>query len=143
MKRIVLGLSVCAFFGFSTPSENYKLSIKVEGISEMTGNLGILLFNSAEGYPEVSEKALKGFTIKVDGETMLVELGEFPAGEYAVTLMHDKNMNGFMDKNMIGIPKEPFGFTKLTDIPFGAPSFEETSIQLSKSTVEVIKLLEI
>ncbi len=143
MNKIVLVLSICTFFGFSTPNEKYKLSIKVEGISDITGNLGILLFNSEDGYPEAGEKALKGYTIKVNSETMIIELGEFPAGEYAITLMHDKNMNGIMDKNMIGIPKEPFGFTKLKDIPFGAPSFEETRTSLINNTIELIKLMEI
>ena len=74
---------------------------------------------------------------------MVIDLGDFPKGEYAVTLMHDKNLNGIMDKTMIGIPKEPFGFTKLKEVPFGTPSFKETSIILNKSTLESIKLLEI
>ena len=115
----------------------------MEGISEIKGNLGILLFNSEDGYPETSKKALRSYTIKVESESMTIELGEFTAGEYAVTLMQDKNMNGIMDKNMIGIPKEPFGFTKLQSVPFGAPSFEETSIILAKSKTERIKLMEI
>tara|TARA_R110000868_G_scaffold274251_1_gene533476 strand:+ start:266 stop:697 length:432 start_codon:yes stop_codon:yes gene_type:complete len=143
MKKIIIGAVVFALFGFSTPTEKHTLSIKVEGITEIRGNLGILLFNSEDGYPETGTKALRSYTIKVESESMIIELGEFPAGEYAVTLMQDKNMNGIMDKNMIGIPKEPFGFTKLQEIPFGAPSFDETSIQLVKSTVERVKLMEI
>lgn len=144
MKKIVFAVIIIAVFGFSNPPDGkHKLSIKVEGITEIQGNLGILLFNSADGYPETGEKALKSYSIKVDKEAMVIELGEFPAGEYAVTLIQDKNMNGIMDKNMIGIPKEPFGFTRLLEIPFGAPSFEETSFRLTKSSIEKIKLLEI
>ncbi|MFT6165775.1 MAG: hypothetical protein ACJAV5_002030 [Vicingaceae bacterium] len=143
MKKIVIGAFFFALFGFSTPTEKHKLSIKVEGITEIKGNLGILLFNSEDGYPEAGKRALRSYTIKVESESMIIELGEFPTGEYAVTLMQDKNMNGIMDKNMIGIPKEPFGFTKLQEIPFGPPSFRESSIKLVKSTIERIKLMEI
>lgn len=142
IKSIIVGF-ISLLLGFSNSPEKYKLVIKVEGISEIKGNLGILLFNSEDGYPETSQKALRSYTIKVESESMTIELGEFTAGEYAVTLMQDKNMNGIMDKNMIGIPKEPFGFTKLQTIPFRTPSFEETSIILAKSTTEKIKMMEI
>ncbi len=141
--KIVLMLLVSGLFVFSVPTEIHNLSIKVEGITEVKGNLGILLFNSEDGYPEEGKKALKSYSVKVDQEVMIINLGDFPKGEYAVTLMHDKNLNGIMDKTMIGIPKEPFGFTKMKEIPFGTPSFKETSILLNKSTLESIKLLEI
>ena len=143
MKKIVFVVLISLFLGFSTSPKKFNLSIKVEGISEVKGNLGILLFNSEDGYPETSTKALKSYTVKVESESMTIEFGEFVKGEYAVTLMQDKNMNGRMDKNMIGIPKEPFGFTKLESIPFGTPSFDETRIVLVKSTVERIKMMEI
>lgn len=143
MNKIVLVTCIFTLVGFSTPTEKHKLSIKIDGITDIKGNLGILLFNSEIGYPDESVKALKSFIIKVESATMIIELGEFPTGDYAVTLIQDKNLNGILDKNMIGIPKEPFGFTKLQEIPFGAPSFDETSFQLNKSTMEPIKLMEI
>ena len=143
MKNLILFTSLVLFFGFSEKPEGHQLSIKVEGIKEQKGNLGILLFNSKDGFPETGKKALKGYSVKVEGTSMVIDLGRFPKGEYAVTLMHDINMNGIMDKSMIGIPKEPFGFTVLQDIPFGAPSFDETSFLLTKNAIELIKLMEI
>jgi uncharacterized protein (DUF2141 family) len=135
-------ITLLGLLGFSYPSENHKLSIQVEGILEIKGNLGILLFNSEDGYPEKGVKALKSYTIKVESNTMTIDLGNFPSGTYAVTLMQDKNSNGIMDKTMFGIPKEPFGFTKMVEIPFGTPTFKETSIILSQNSVEKIKLLQ-
>lgn len=143
MKILILFISLVLCFGFLEKPEVHQLSIKVEGIKEQKGNLGILLFNSKDGFPETGEKALKGYSVKVEGTSMVINLGKFPKGEYAITLMQDINMNGMMDKSMIGIPKEPFGFTVLQDIPFGAPSFEETSFLLTKNSVEPIKLMEI
>lgn len=142
MMKIVPMSLIAGLLSVVAPLEKHKLSIKVEGITDVKGNLGILLFNSAEGYPEEWGKALKSYSIKVEGKTMVIDLGEFPKGQYAVTLMQDKNANGVMDKNFIGIPKEPFGFTKLKEVPFGTPSFEETSIELSDDSQELIKLLE-
>lgn len=143
MKKIVLALSVFCFLISSQIPEKHQLTLKVEGITQLEGNLGILLFNTAAGYPENNKNALKSYSIKVDSKTMVIELGEFPKGEYAITLMQDKNLNGIMDKSMIGIPKEPFGFSVLKEIPFGAPSFKETSFKLEKDEEQVITLLEI
>jgi uncharacterized protein (DUF2141 family) len=47
------------------------------------------------------------------------------SGEYAISIIHDKNRNGRLDTNFIGIPKEPFGFSNNPKIKFGPPSFSD------------------
>jgi uncharacterized protein (DUF2141 family) len=49
-------------------------------------------------------------------------------GRYAVFVVHDKNANGKMDKNFLGIPKEPVGMSRNpTQSKFGPPKFSDVS----------------
>jgi uncharacterized protein (DUF2141 family) len=51
MKNFLIFITLGLCFGFSEKPEVHQLSIKVEGIKEQKGNLGILLFNSKDGFP--------------------------------------------------------------------------------------------
>lgn len=50
------------------------------------------------------------------------------SGRYAIFVVHDKNANGKMDKNFLGIPKEPVGMSRNpTQSKFGPPKFSDVS----------------
>ncbi len=42
---------------------------------------------------------------------MTVEISIVESGEYAVAVIQDLNENEKLDKNFLGIPKEPYGFS--------------------------------
>src|SRR5262249_40780283 len=55
-------------------------------------------------------------------------------GEYAAFVAHDRNRNGKLDANLIGIPKEPFGMSndfkpKLFPVP-EMPSWKKAAFQV-------------
>jgi outer membrane protein len=54
---------------------------------------------------------------------------DLPPGEYALLVFHDRNSNRQLDKNFIGIPIEPIGFSKEYD-PRGPPQFERARFVL-------------
>lgn len=68
---------------------------------------------------------------------------DIPFGAYAISIYQDMNKNGELDRNLIGIPREPIGFGNNYK-PFGSPKFESASIKFSASTqVQKIKLYEV
>lgn len=71
-----------------------------------------------------------------------VTFEDLPAGDYAISLYHDINDNEELDKNLMGIPKEPFGFSNDAMGTFGAPSFNACIVPVSGtgSTQTKIKL---
>ena len=42
---------------------------------------------------------------------VVVTVADVPAGRYALMAFADANANGVLDKNMLGVPKEGFGFS--------------------------------
>ena len=53
-----------------------------------------------------------------------------PDGTYAVSFVHDKNSNGKMDKNFMGIPKEDYGCSNNAKGFMGPPKWEDAKFEL-------------
>jgi len=66
------------------------------------------------------------------GETTVTVKG-VPAGTWAVLAYQDENGNGELDRNLIGIPKEPYGFSRDARSKFGPPGFEDPAIEVGEA----------
>ena len=73
------------------------------------------------------------------GETLVLVKG-IPAGTWAVLAYQDENGNGELDRNLIGIPKEPYGFSRDARSKFGPPGFEDAAIEVGESATTTVQL---
>ena len=86
------------------------------------------------------EKPIQEKSISASGIKVIVEF-DLPVGEYAVFASQDVNNNDKLDKNFIGKPKEPYGFSNNVN-PFGSPSYKDCKFTLSNSAKIIsIKLI--
>jgi uncharacterized protein (DUF2141 family) len=60
--------------------------------------------------------------------------------QYAAVAFQDLNGNGKLDKNFLGIPKEPFGFSNHARASGGPPKFAAASVGLSPNGTTAITL---
>jgi uncharacterized protein (DUF2141 family) len=75
-----------------------------------------------------------------EGENVIAVPG-VPKGSWAVLAYQDENENGELDRNLIGIPKENYGFSRDAASRFGPPGFDDAAIQVDgELTVAAIKL---
>lgn len=63
------------------------------------------------------------------GETS-VSIKAVPPGSWAVVAYQDENSNGELDTNLLGIPKEAYGFSRDARGKFGPPGFEDAAIEV-------------
>ena len=143
-------LSIIVFITFfclsfsKVESPKSAVVLKVEGIEKIEGNIEVLVFSKEDGFPEAADKAIMKAQISVTKANMEISLGALPYGQYAIALIQDKNSNHIFDKNILGIPTEPFGFSNVDRVYFGPPSFAKASFQLNRATKSItVKLLEI
>ena len=71
--------------------------------------------------------------------TVLV-LRDVPPGRYGVTVIHDKNANGKLDSNIVGIPTEPYGAIRHARGRMGPPAFEDAAVDVQGDTALTIHL---
>ncbi|GBR54274.1 hypothetical protein AA106555_1619 [Neokomagataea thailandica NBRC 106555] len=63
-----------------------------------------------------------------------------PPDTYAVQVFQDRNGNNLLDKNFLGVPREPLGFSRAAPMRFGPPRFSDAAFVLGEqeSVVPVV-----
>ncbi|RMD76356.1 MAG: DUF2141 domain-containing protein [Bacteroidetes bacterium] len=109
------------------PADTGTLIIEVQGIEEAGGFIWVGLYDS-EAHYMVKEKAIvKGYDVTHTG-TMRLEVHELPAGRWAIALFHDIDGDGELDTNYLGIPSEPYAFSRKPPSKWRAPRYDEVAI---------------
>jgi uncharacterized protein (DUF2141 family) len=121
-------------FAVASPNDA-GVRLEVTGLRDATGQVGCLLFATADGFPGDHAKAHgeKRATIEA-GRAVCVFTG-VPAGTYAAIVWHDANANGKMDKNVVGMPQEGYSASNDVRPSFSAPGFKDSSFSVKAGTV--------
>lgn len=124
---IVLMLSV-GVFGLSLAAVQPKATMVVwiTGFPNSEGLAMVALHNSETSYKgETGKEALATGRVKVTEQKARVVFENLPYGSYGISLYHDENGNGKLDKNPMGVPKEAYGFSNNAKSLFGKPDYKE------------------
>jgi len=113
------------------------LTVQVTGLKSTTGNLLIALFNNAQGFPNDNKMAIEKIISPVN-YNFTSTIKNLKAGTYAVAIFHDKNKDEILNTNILGIPKEGFGFSMNPKITVGAPRFNKSSFVVSEEKRKTI-----
>lgn len=110
------------------------MSIKVTGIKQMMGQVRLAIYNNKESH--LSEKInFRTAKTQANLETVFLIVEDMPYGSYSIAAFHDADDSGNMTKNILGIPKELFGFSNGAQTSvLGAPSFEQCKINFTDDT---------
>jgi len=114
------------------------IHVKVLDIRNSTGTVACALFEAAEGFPiDFLRSATNIMVIKVRKTQARCDFEDIPPGTYALGVIHDENMNGKLDTNALGFPKEGYGFSNDAVGWLGAPSFEAASFTYDGQNLEM------
>lgn len=97
------------------------LTVIIEGVKTGSGKVLLALFDKPDNFP--NGEFLRGEIAPADADGVPIEINDLAHGEYAITVYQDVNDNGELDKNFLGIPREPYGFSG--GWKSGAAKFEE------------------
>ncbi len=107
-------------------------TLQVHGFNKVEGELRIAMFNSKEDY---TKEPVFAVVLPVEGDQVEWNVPDLPYGEYAIAVYHDKNTNGKLDTNFLGIPKEDYGFSNNARGKFGPASWEDAKFSISEQTL--------
>ena len=107
------------------------LTVRLENAPE-SGNLVFQVYDAADAFGDLRDPAKEiVLPARGDGE---YELPDVSNGRIAVLVYYDKNGNGLIDKNFIGIPRESLALSNDYQ-PKGPPSFARASFDLDAELV--------
>lgn len=136
IKRILASLSIFIIsFQSAQAAEQATLKIHVEGLDNDKGVVRMALFNSEASYSKDKggvEAFTKAKSAIQNGEAEH-DFTELPYGDYAVKLFHDVDDSGKIKTNMLGMPKEQFGFSNNAKASFGPPDFQKVKFTLNSA----------
>ncbi|CAN1509666.1 Protein of unknown function DUF2141 [Flavobacteriaceae bacterium] len=137
MSKSFIAILLSVFsFGFS---QNSNLSVSVLGLKNNTGKLTAELYNSKGKFLKTAFK-IASSDIKLN--TATINFIAIPKGEYTVMVYHDENNNGKLDKNFIGMPKEPVACSNNAKGFMGPPKDEDAKFTLVTDSKITIKMNE-
>lgn len=135
VKHIIAATSLLTTL-ISSSAFAAEVVVTVDNFKEIKGSLFVSIYNQEKGFDE-NENYLVRKKINVDKNTLTINLGDLPAGDYAIKCYQDVNDNGKIDTNGMGIPNEPYGSSGKSSY-FGPPSFSD-----AKFAVENNKTIQI
>lgn len=105
-----------------------ELIVRLEN-APSTGNAIFLLFDSANAFGDMRDPA-KIVKHRLDNRDHY-RIENVSPGTYALLVYYDENGNDRLDRNFIGIPKEPLGFSNSYQ-PKGPPSYSRAAFVLTE-----------
>lgn len=119
-----LGVSFVATRAEDAAGSN-SIKVMVVGFHSNTGEADCVLFGSPQGFPSDSRIAMKRTKSKIENKQAVCTFDGVAPGDYAVSVFHDENANGVLDRNLIGMPKEGVGASNDAAGKMGPPKFDD------------------
>ena len=114
------------------------IRVAVLNIRNSVGTVDCALFDSPSGFPaDVLRSAMRLTAMKILNRTGRCDFADVPPGTYALVVLHDENMNGRVDYNWLGIPREGYGFSNDAKGALGAPSFKQAAFVYDGKTLDL------
>lgn len=135
-----------ALFSFTPPIQetNFSLTIKVENLRNSKGVVQYALYNKEGSIPDEKYKRYfrKGIR-EIKNNRSTLTFNDLPAGEYAVSILHDENENGKIDKKfLLPIPSEGVGISNYQSIGFSnRPNFSKASFLVDSSLTKLVDII--
>jgi uncharacterized protein (DUF2141 family) len=105
------------------------LQLEIKDVNVASGTLMIKLVDGEEGYTDkVKPVEARMVEVTATGDVS-VRFDDLKPGSYAIMIMHDENNNGKLDSNILGIPKEGYGFSNNPRV-MRQPTFEEAKFEV-------------
>lgn len=140
LSLILLSVAALGISIPETPNEGI-LHLKVSNIKEARGMIWVGVYDSKENFL-IKEKAIvEGMPVDSIG-TLKMEVDHVKFGHCAVAVFHDINGNGEMDRNWLGIPTEPYAFSRKPRSKWRLPRFDEVAFTFDDPAADLAVTLD-
>ena len=135
---------VFSFIVFTTKSYSEEANLKINILNlDKPGVLYLSVCQDKESFERIVKESEEKNCIRTSEEMSPQNAQttiKLPFGVHAITLFVDFNGNKKIDKNFLGIPKEPYGFSNNVIGNMSAPTFDQAKFLISGPTTQNIKL---
>lgn len=124
----LLGAAVPCTAG--NPVASSSVTVVVSQLESTESAVKLYFYNVRESFLQPKQYAFMK-VVRPDGQNRISLPVELANGEWAVAITQDVNNNDKLDKNMMGIPTEPFAFSNNVRPRFAPPAFDDCKFTVS------------
>ncbi len=139
-REIGRAIVICVCVAMSAPAfaDGNTLTIRVSAVRSGKGAIRCRLYSKPDGFPGKDTYEMQQSAPIVNGAAVCTFV-ILPA-TYAVSVFHDENGDGQLDKNFIGIPTEGVGVSNNRLRSMGPPKWEDAKFVLRGDLTLEVKL---
>ena len=99
------------------------LTLVIKNLVSATAPVIVGLYGTKNKFPDPKDQ-LKEYHFIPNGKELIAKITDMDFGVYALAIYQDANSNGKIDKNVIGMPTEPYAFSNNYHPRVKAPGFD-------------------
>lgn len=113
------------------PPGTGRVEVTVTGFESEKGQALVALFLDERGWPDDEAHAFAAAVPPIREGRAVAAFEGVPAGPFAVSVVHDEDLDRELDTGVFGIPSERYGFSRDARRTFGPPTFEDARLELA------------
>ena len=138
---LIFTLSVVVALSSFNPAADEGIKVTITNLKNNKGFVLVSLFKEGVGYPDKPEKAFRKAKVSIAAANKAsVIFNSLPSGSYAIAILHDENDDQKMNKNVLGIPREGYGFSNNATAAFGPPRYSKASFSHTAGTTTTLTI---
>ena len=107
------------------------LTVSLEGGKPGEGEFVVGLFDTEDAWLKDVVREVR-VPVGEDGSAEIA-FDDLAPGLYAISTYQDRNLNGKIDTNFVGIPKEPYAFSNEARGLFGPAKFKDAAFEVGEN----------
>lgn len=124
----------------SAPPGEGSLTVAFRGVTQPRGVVLCAVFDSKAAY-DANAHPVRTLELPAGERNFSATFAGLPPGRYGVKAFHDRDGDGKMKFNPLGMPMEPYGFSNNARAPFGPPSWRAAGFAVAPgANSQVIRL---
>ena len=124
----VIAVGQAPLLASSANAQAAVLRVNVDGVRSDRGSIRAAVIDA------VGRRIASAVSPAARGITVIL-IHDVSPGEYAVRLYHDENGNERMDRSILGLPREGYGFSRSAHVALGMPSFASSRVTVTTGQV--------
>ena len=131
-------ISLAFCFATAVQAMASDLTVVVTDVHSDKGTVNVAVYDSEASYMQLPLAKAKARKPATPGEVVFI-FHDLPAGRYAVTSYHDENGNDKLDKNVLGIPSEGYGFSNDAQGTAGPAKYRQAAFTVDGTTAKTVR----
>lgn len=119
-----------------------QVELVLEGLHPVHSMIFVAVHNNAQSFNGQAGEPLKKLKVPHEsGTRATIPIPDLKAGTYAFLVFQDENGNKQLDRNLLGIPTEPYGFSGSKGMVLGPPDFEKAKVKVEAGKGSPVRVM--